>query len=337
MPALTLGMLREPPREGKHSFARDLHSGAVSVELRHLRYFVAVAEELHFTRAARRLHMAQQPLSAAIARLEEQLDVKLLARTTRRVELTEAGVALLDPARAALQAFEDALAAARATGRGEVGELVVGLSSGAWYGLEPLFDAVRERHGGLRLRVRQQSTRPLLDDVRAGHVDVAVGLCVQDPGDLEAQRLKDEPVLLAVPAGHRLAGQACAEVQELRSETLALDDPSEGPDYNAAVLAVCAHAGFTPRTRGYATHHDAWQNAILHDGCVGLTVSSAIHSAHRGIQLIALRPPATFALDLLWRPTPGEPLKPALNTFITLAADVTRHEAWTASEHVKMP
>lgn len=329
-------MLCEPPGEGKHLFVRDLHFDAVNVELRHLRYFVAVAEELHFTRAARRLHIAQQPLSAAIARLEQQLGVKLLARTTRRVELTEAGAALLDPARAALEAVEEALAAARAAGRGEVGELVIGLSSGAWYGLEPLFDAVRERHGGVRLHVRQQSTRPLLDDLRAGDLDVAVGLCVQAPGDLAAQRLKDEPVLLAVSAGHPLAGRPRVEVAELRREIFALDDHSEGPDYNAAVHTVCERAGFTPRTREYATHHDAWQNAILHGGCVGLTVRSAIHSAHREIHLIALQPRGTFALDLLWRTTPGEPPKPALGAFIAVAADVTRHEGWAASEHVRM-
>jgi DNA-binding transcriptional LysR family regulator len=325
-------MLCDSRREGKHFFGRDLHSGAVNVELRHLRYFVAVAEELHFTRAAGRLHIAQQPLSAAIARLEHELGVKLLARTTRRVELTEAGAALLDPARAALQAVDEALAAAVAAGRGEVGDLILGLSSGAWYGLEPLFDAVRKRHGQLRLHVRQQSTRPLLDDVRAGHLDAAVGLCVQDAGGLATQRLKDEPVLLAVPAQHRLAGRARVDVAELRDETFALDDPSDGLHYNAAVLAVCARAGFTPRTRNYATHHDAWQNAILHHGCVGLTVTSAIHSAHRDLELIALRPTATFPLDLLWRPTGGDPLPPTLGTFIALAAHVTRDEAWSATE-----
>ena len=235
--------MREPPREGKHFLGRDLHSATVNVELRHLRYFVAVAEELHFTRAARRVHIAQQPLSAAIARLEQQLGVTLLERTTRRVELTEAGEALLEPARAALRAVDDALAAAQAAGRGETGALSVGLSSGAWYGLEPLFDAVRERHGRLRLDVRQQSTRPLLDDVRAGRLDVAVGLCVQDPGGLAAQRLKDEPVFVAVPAGHPLAGRAEVGLAELGGETVALDDPAEGPDYNAAVLAALPRRG----------------------------------------------------------------------------------------------
>src|SRR5918994_897889 len=119
-------MLGDRAPEGKHFRIGDLQSRGVNVELRHLRYFVAVAEELHFTRAARRLHIAQQPLSAAIARLERQLDVKLLARTTRRVELTAAGVALLEPARAALRAVDEALAAAQAAGRGEAGELGVG-------------------------------------------------------------------------------------------------------------------------------------------------------------------------------------------------------------------
>src|SRR5918994_575139 len=242
-------IVREPPREEKHLLASDLHSAPVNVELRHLHYFVAVAEELHFTRAARRVHIAQQPLSAAIAQLEQQLGVTLLERTTRRVELTEAGAALLEPARAALRAVDEALAAAQAAGRGEAGGLGVGLSSGAWYGLEPLFDAVRERHPGLRLHVRQQSTRPLLDDVRAGTLDLAVGLCVQDPGGLGCRRLKDEPVLVAVPESHPLAGRGRIALAELAGETIALDDPSDGPDYNAAVLGALATAGDRRRRR----------------------------------------------------------------------------------------
>jgi DNA-binding transcriptional LysR family regulator len=323
-------IVREPPREGKHLLAGDLHSAPVNVELRHLRYFVAVAEELHFTRAARRVHIAQQPLSAAIARLEQQLGVTLLERTTRRVELTEAGEALLEPARAALRAVDEALAAAQAAGRGEAGELGVGLSSGAWYGLEPLFDAVRERHPGLRLHVRQQSTRPLLDDVRAGTLDLAVGLCVQDPGGLGWRRLKDEPVFVAVPESHQLAGRGRIALAELAGETVALDDPADGPDYNAAVLGALAAAGVTPRTRAFATHHDAWQNAILHDGCVGLTVRSAIHSSHRGLHLLAVEPRTTFPLDLLWRGGLGEPPRPAIAAVAAIAAEVTEREGWLA-------
>src|SRR5215208_7188488 len=155
----------------------DLHSRRVNVELRQLRYFVAVADELHFTRAAERLHIAQQPLSAAIARLERQLGARLLERTTRRVGLTEAGAALLEPARAALQAAEAAVDAVRAVATGEAGDVSLGLCSSAWYGLGDLFEALRERHPGLRLPVRQQSSRPLVEAVRAGTLDLAVGLC----------------------------------------------------------------------------------------------------------------------------------------------------------------
>ena len=317
--------VREPRREGKHSLTGDLHSVTVNVELRHLRYFVAVAEELHFTRAAQRVHIAQQPLSAAIARLEQQLGVTLLERTTRRVELTEAGQALLEPARAALRAVDEALAAAQAAGRGEAGDLSVGMSSGAWYGLEPFFDAVRERHPRLRLHVRQQSTRPLLDDLRAGRLDLAVGLCVQQPGELAHHRLKDEPVFVAVPEDHRLAGRGTITLSELDSETVALDDPADGPDYNAAVLGALAAAGVEPRTREFATHHDAWQNAILHDGCVGLTVRSAIHSSHRGLHLLTVEPLTTFALDLLWLQE-----RPAIAAVTAVAAEVTDREGWRA-------
>ena len=116
-------------------------------------------------------------------------------------------------------------------------------------------------------------------------------------------------------------------VTELRDECFALDDPAEGPDYNAGVRAVCAAAGFEPRGRELATHHDAWQNAILHDGCVGLTVRSAIHSGHQGLRLIALDPPATFPLDLLWRRGADE-RSPAIGAVLAAAADVARREHW---------
>lgn len=174
------------------------------------------------------------------------------------------------------RAVDDALAA-QASGRGEVGEPGVGLSSGAWYGLEPLFDAVRERHPGLRLHVRQQSARPLLDEVRAGTLELTE------------------------------AGGGQVALAELAGETVALDDPAEGPDYNAAVLGAFAAAGVTPRTR------------------VGLTVRSAIHSSHRDLHLLAVAPRVTFPLDLLWQDE-----RPAIAAVAAIAAEVTRREGWLA-------
>ena len=117
---------------------------------------------------------------------------------------------------------------------------------------------------------------------------------------------------------------------ELGGETVALDDPADGPDYNAAVLAALEAGGAAPRTRELATHHDAWQNAILHDGCAGLTVRSAIHSSHRGLHLLAVEPRITFALDLLWREETGEPPRPAIAAVAAVAAEVTAREGWLA-------
>jgi DNA-binding transcriptional LysR family regulator len=306
----------------KHRSAPDLHSGGVNVELRQLRYFVAVAEELNFTRAAERLHIAQQPLSAAIARLETQLGAPLFERTTRRVTLTEAGAALLGPARAALQAAEAAVDAVRAVTAGEAGDVSMGLSAGAWYGLGELFEALQERHPGLRLHVHQQSSRPLVDAVRAGTLDLAVGLCVRVPDDLASQRLKDEPVVLVVAAAHPLAGRAT--LHDVRDETFALDDPAEGPGYNAAVLELCAAAGFIPRTRELQTHHDAWERAIAAGDCVGLTTTSSAHATHPGVRVLALDPPATFPLDLLWRPDP----RPAIERVVELARATAHEHGW---------
>jgi DNA-binding transcriptional LysR family regulator len=320
-------MFRSRRRQLKHEFACDLHSARVNVELRQLRYFVAVAEELNFTRAAERLHIAQQPLSAAIARLEHLLGAKLFDRTTRRVRLTEAGTALLEPARATLQAADAAVGAVRLVAAGEAGDVSIGLSAGAWYGLGEFFEALGARHPGLRLHVHQQSTRPLLDAVRAGRLDLAVGLCTRVPEDLAACRLKDEPVVLVIAATHPLAGRPAAALGELRDETFALDDPAEGPDYNAAVLDLCARSGFTPATRQLQTHHDAWERAIAAGDCVGLTTRSSAHATHPGVRVLALEEPATFPLDLLWRPG----ARPAIERVVAVALATAERHGWCAA------
>jgi DNA-binding transcriptional LysR family regulator len=303
----------------------------VDADLRLLRYFLAVAEELNFTRAAARLHMAQQPLSAAIARFERDLGAELFVRTTRHVELTDAGRALVEPARAALQAAEDALSAARSAGAGATGELQIGLSQGAHYGLEPLFDAVQAQYPRLRLRMRQQSSEPLIESLRAGQLDLAIGFCVTACREIKAQRLKDEPVLVAVGERHRLAARASVHIRELSSETFALDDPRDGAGYNDAVLALCARNGLTPRTSDAVGQRDVWEHAILNDGCVGLTAASAVQAAHREICLLDLKPAATFPLDLLSRSVADAPPRPAVRAMLALAATVASRHHWTAA------
>ena len=295
----------------------------MDADLRLLRYFVAVAEELHFTRAAARLHISQQPLSAAIRRFETDLGVELFRRTTRHVELTHAGRALLEPARAALLAADDALAAARAAGREVAGDVSFGLSSGARYGLEPLFAAVAERHPALCLHIRQDSAAPLIDDVIEGRLDIAVTFGARMPAGVEHERLKDEAVLLAVATTHRLADRGTVALGELRDETFVLDVPGDNPGYDSAVIEACRRSGFEPRTRVSSVIYDAWESAVHSEGCVGLTVGTAVHAAHRDVRLLLLEEPLTFPLDLVWR-TP----RPTLDAVITTAREVCREQGW---------
>ena len=297
-------------------------------DLRLLRYFVAVAEELNFTRAAARLHMTQQPLSAAIRQFETELGVDLFHRTTRRVELTDAGDALLEPARAALQAADDALAAARAAGRGIAGVLQFGLSTGARYGLEPLFAALDQRHPAVQLHTRHDSAAPLLADLGEGRLDAAVTFAAHIPADLEQLRLKDESAVLAVSAGHALAERRSVALIELRDETFALDIPGHNPDYDQAVIDACRRSGFEPRTRASSLFHDSWEGAVHTEGCVGLTVRTALHSTHRDLRLLAVEAAPTFPIDLAWRNTAGAS-RPALTALVTTARQVRKEQSWT--------
>jgi DNA-binding transcriptional LysR family regulator len=300
------------------------------VELRQMRYFVAVAEELHFTRAAQRLHIAQQPLSSAIARLEAQLGVTLLDRTTRRVELTEPGRAFLEAARTALAAADAAVETALVAAGGSVGEVSLGVSSGAWYGLGELFEHLRTTYPNVRLDVRQQSGGPAVGAIRRGELDLAVGLCVPAQEGLEMHRLKDEPVVAVLAAAHPLSDRASLALAELERETFALDDPADGAGYNAAVLGLCEQAGFAPRIAEVQTHHDAWERLIASGRAVGLTTACSLHASHPGVRAIALDPAATFPLDLIVRSAGDAPSRPVVRVVAEAAIRTADRMAWRA-------
>src|SRR5215471_15060339 len=146
-------------------------------EIRQLRYFIAVAEELNFSRAAERLHMAQPPLSVAIRQLEQELDTPLLTRTTRDVRLTEAGSAFLDGARATLAELDRSIVEARRASAGESGQLRVGFSWGARFVTLPaLGQAVPASHPEVELLTEEMWNARMPDALRSGHIDLAVSL-----------------------------------------------------------------------------------------------------------------------------------------------------------------
>src|SRR3954463_8181806 len=186
------------------------------MELRHLRYFVAVAEELHFRRAAERLHMSQPPLSQQIRTLEADVGATLLVRNQRRVELTAAGRAYLARARDILAAGEDAAREARRVQRGEVGRLDVGFVGSAMYSVVPeLLRAFRERNPDVGLHLRELGTTEPPPGLEDGRLDLGF---LRPPGGrpgLTITTVLREPVVAALPEAHPLAAAEAVRVEDV--------------------------------------------------------------------------------------------------------------------------
>jgi DNA-binding transcriptional LysR family regulator len=219
------------------------------MELRHLHYFVAVAEELHFTRAANRLGIKQPPLSSQIRQLEEELGTPLFHRRTRGVELTDAGKLLLEEARIILTQVETAKTDVRRCARGETGRIIVG-SAGAVY-FHPLIPAIireyRMRYPGIVLAPQASSTAPLVERLRAGRIDAAfVRPPISDSSGLTIEPLVDEEMVIVLPAGHALGGSASAPLTALAKEKFVLYPRALNPDAYDSIISALHHAGFTP-------------------------------------------------------------------------------------------
>ena len=214
------------------------------MELRHLRYFVVVAEELHFRRAAERLHMSQPPLSQQIRALEEEVGATLLLRNQRRVELTAAGVAFLERAREILEAVEDAARQARRVQRGEVGRLAVGFVGSAMYSFVPeLLRAFREQAPDIALRLHELGTTEQLRQLDDGRLDVGF---LRTPGrrpGLSFETVLEEPVVVAMPDVHPLAQRSLVRLSDLVGESLVLLTPAGSPGLRAALATSIAQLG----------------------------------------------------------------------------------------------
>lgn len=216
---------------------------------RRLGYFVAVAEELSFTRAARRLHMAQPPLSQQIALLEKDLGTELFDRSRRTIRLTPAGAALLPEARRLLADFEDTARLVRRVGTGEVGRLTIGFVPSAMNGCLPeLLRDFRGRYPDVELVLREMAPDPLLRAVRDGRLDTGILYRpVTDPA-LAQRPLYRENLLVAMPEHHPAAASHEIALADLRDEPFILPEQHDVPGIHAAITATFTSAGVAPRT-----------------------------------------------------------------------------------------
>jgi DNA-binding transcriptional LysR family regulator len=242
------------------------------IELRHLRYFVAVAQELHFGRAAKRLHIAQPPLSQQIRRLEELLGYQLLVRTSRAVKLTACGEALLERARRTLDRVQEDLAYVRRVGRGETGYLRVGfIGSGMLTCLPALLREYRTRYPNVELRLQEFYTSNLVKAIGDGSVDVGF---LRDGGsipDLHVEALLEEKFIAVVPNVHRLAGRAKIQIADLRDEPFVFYSSSAGQTAWDRTMKLCEKEGFRPKVVQEAPH---WVTILSLVGAgIGVTIA----------------------------------------------------------------
>ena len=218
------------------------------MELRHLRYFVAVAEECHFGRAAERLHIAQPPLSLQIKQLENELGVTLLNRSTRRVELTEAGTSYLHRARAILAAVAAAGDEAGRVAAGEIGRIAIGFTGSATYELLPTLARVLHTESpGIELDLKGEMLTP--DQVDALHdrtLDLGFLRPPVDARDIEVRLLRREPLIAVLPEAHPLARSDTARLANLRDEPFITYPSHHRSVVYDAVLGACQRAGFSP-------------------------------------------------------------------------------------------
>ncbi|SEE25052.1 DNA-binding transcriptional regulator, LysR family [Rhizobiales bacterium GAS191] len=220
------------------------------MDLRHLRYFIAVAEEEHFTRAAERLGIQQPPLSVQIKAMERELDVQLFRRKSRGVELTHAGRALLDDARIVLAHFDRALETTRRTARGEQGRICVGIAPTAPF--HPVVPrailAFREAFPLVSVTLEEALSDEVFERMRTDRMDVAfIRTSVADADNFVISPLLEEAMLAALPSGHALAqGDGALPLKRLGGETFILYGPPGTGIYDRTV-AACRAAGFSPR------------------------------------------------------------------------------------------
>jgi len=292
------------------------------MELRHLRYLVAVAEELHFGRAAIRLNISQPPLSQQIRQLEEELGVQLFARTKREVRLTEAGKRVVAEAHQVLARVDHFSKVAAQAGGGEIGHLSVGVPGGVNEILVETLRTLGKKFPGVRIELQYMSTGSQIEGLREGRIGVGfLNLPVHEPS-LALERISRDPLWLALPKGHPLARYKRVPLAAIAEERLILFPRRVTPGLHDAITAMFRNEGLT------------------------LNVAHEVDSIVGGLTLVSANLGVSFSTpsikrlwpDIVFRPIQGpayieqavaylrDAQSPALETFLTVIRQTARRK-----------
>lgn len=254
------------------------------MELRHLRYFTALARELSFTRAAQRLNVSQPPLSQQIKALENEVGTRLFVRTSRRVELTAAGQVFHEHAKAILERVDQARGQAKAMGAGHAGHLEIGLSGSLLLGpLPQIIAAYRREFPGVAVVLHEMTPAAQLGALRDRRIDISFSRTAVDDESLVSALAWLDPVVVALPRGHRLAARRKLALQDLKDEEfvgLRLD--SSG--FARYLHDCCVDSGFVPRTSQQVVESQAMPCLVAAGLGVALVPASLQRVHRRGLE-----------------------------------------------------
>ena len=296
-----------------------------AMELRHLRYFVTLAEELHFGRAARRLHIVQPTLSNQIFRLEEELGVQLFYRTKRSVELTDAGRAFLREARHTLEHSARAIREARRVAVGEAGHLEIGFVGSAIVGIISLVTgSFKERFPDVELAPHELNTSEQVVALIAGRIQVGflrVPASFSDE-DIEIQSFIQEPLIAVLPEAHPLSELSQVPLAALAKEPFITPAQAREPGYYEQLFNVCEHSGFVPEVAQEVTELQVGLRLVAAGVGLSLVPASVRDLKTTGVVYRKLtEPPPRIELSIAWL---RDNKHPALLTFLDVCEEISQ-------------
>ncbi len=298
------------------------------MELRQLRYFVTLAEELHFGRAAEREHIVQSGLSQQIQRLERELGVRLLERDTHHVSLTAAGVAFLVEARQILAQVDRAAGVAR---RAIVAAatLRVGIIDASYDSMPQILHEVQARYLGLVINQVEASVPEQYQQLIEGRLDVGIGRAALAPPQVASLMFRRDPLGVLVPTGHRFAGLDGVPVAILAQEPLLLAEEVQAPEFNQFTVEMCRSAGFTPTVYGGTVESiRAAADLVAQGRCLYCVPSSCISALPGTIWRPLTEPASYYPWSVLWR---ADNDSDHVRAVVTCAQAMSQRLGWLAT------
>lgn len=279
------------------------------MELRHLRYFVTLAEELHFGRAAERLHIAQPPLSQQIRQLETELGFQLFHRTKRTVQLTQSGQVFLAQVQGIFRQLEQAIQVGRQTSRGEMGQLVIGFVSSAAYNVLPnILRTFRTRVPGVSLELHELTTNEQSQWLREGRIDVGFLRPPVEEDLFNFEIIFEEALVVALPEAHGLANQSSVSLRSLSNDPFILFPRTLAPGLYDQIITLCQQADFSPIVAQEAIQMQTIVSLVAAEMGVAIVPESLQHLQRTGVVYKPIQQSTTLvAIAMIWRQNDTSP------------------------------